>query len=137
MCCFLQNQQVLALFCYQNITKKLKFSLLLFRFDLVSKTVLEYNDLLKSNKYEDNAKLYMKKDNVGIVATLQPKLEDQSTSTSNGRSSSRESMRRVVVATTHLYWDPKFAFVKDAQARMLIDTVNEVLSTDGSDILYI
>jgi len=82
------------------------------RFDLISALHVDYNDLAQKHNstYE--------RDNVAIVATLQPK-------TGHGQHPNKET-RRVVVATTHFYWDPRFAHVKAEQARMLLDKVREV-----------
>jgi len=87
------------------------------KFDLISSTRIEYNDLAKIKK-NDN----YKRDNVAILATLQPK-------TSNPNKESR----RVIVATTHFFWNPEFAYVKTEQAQYLLDRVRDVYQNEKNN----
>jgi mRNA deadenylase 3'-5' endonuclease subunit Ccr4 len=83
---------------------------------------------MNSDKFNATTKAHMKRDNVAIIATLQPKATD------NEQES--EKRQRVIVATTHFYWDPKFAHVKTEQAKMLLDRVRDAHSSPGSGIYY-
>ena len=90
----------------------------------MSSSFVEYNDLTRSNKFNATTKAHMKRDNVAIILTLQPKASDE-----------YENQQRVIVATTHFYWDPNFAHVKTEQAKMLLERVRDARNSPGSGIL--
>jgi CCR4-NOT transcription complex subunit 6 len=103
------------------------------KFDLVSSSFVEYNDLTRSNKFNATTRAHMKRDNVAIIATLQPKISGNNAKDSqNNNKNTEDSNQRVIVATTHFYWDPQFAFVKTEQAKMLLDRVREARNLPGS-----
>jgi len=83
------------------------------KFDLVSHQSVDFNDLVTIKHNET-----YRRDNVAIIATLRPKTEN----------------RHVIVATTHLYWDPKFAFIKAEQARHLLNRVRKIFNEGGGAV---
>jgi len=90
-------------------------------FELVSHQLVEYNDLVQIHKNDT-----YKRDNVAIIATLRPKTDDPNLAS-----------QHVIVATTHFYWDPKFAFVKREQGRLLLDRVRKVYDSESDAAVFI
>ncbi|KAI9311671.1 Endonuclease/exonuclease/phosphatase [Dichotomocladium elegans] len=83
------------------------------RFQLLEVAVLEYNQkALQRADFKKCADIYnrvMTKDNIGVLAMLENK----------------ETLERVLVATSHIHWDPTFADVKLVQVGMLMDEIDK------------
>eukprot|EP00026_Physarum_polycephalum_P008939 Phypoly_transcript_09046.p1 GENE.Phypoly_transcript_09046~~Phypoly_transcript_09046.p1 ORF type:complete len:440 (+),score=52.25 Phypoly_transcript_09046:195-1322(+) len=102
------------------------------KFDIISSSYVEYNDLMHSDKFNSTTKAHMKRDNVAIIATLQPKTH-RGAGEGESEQEREEEGQRVIVATTHFYWDPRFAHVKTEQAKMLLDRVRDAREAPGSE----
>ena len=92
-------------------------------FELIDKKVLEYGRLVisqdKFKKTDDIFNRFMNKDNIALVSILQH--------TSSGK--------KLVVANTHLHWDPEYNDVKAMQVAVLLEELQGVVKkyTNGRD----
>jgi CCR4-NOT transcription complex subunit 6 len=79
------------------------------RFNLIEQQVLEYNQSsLKRDDFKKTADIYnrvMTKDNIAVMLMLENK----------------HTHTRILVANTHLHWDPSYADVKLVQIGLLIE----------------
>lgn len=84
-------------------------------FELIDKKVLEYGRLVisqeKFKKTEDIFNRFMNKDNIASVSILQH--------VSSGK--------KIVVANTHLHWDPEYNDVKAMQVAVLLEELQGVI----------
>ena len=92
-------------------------------FELIDKKVLEYGRLVisqdKFKKTDDIFNRFMNKDNIALVSILQH--------TSSGK--------KLVLANTHLHWDPEYNDVKAMQVAVLLEELQGVVKkyTNGRD----
>ncbi|KAI7867716.1 Endonuclease/exonuclease/phosphatase [Spinellus fusiger] len=81
------------------------------KFNLVENSLLEYNyNALQRSDFKKTADIYnrvMTKDNIAILTMLENK----------------DTLERVLVANSHIHWDPSFADVKLVQVGMLMDQI--------------
>ncbi|KAK3828312.1 MAG: Endonuclease/exonuclease/phosphatase [Benniella sp.] len=79
------------------------------KFSLMDKRFVEFNQVAmqRPEKTEDLFNRVMNKDNICIITLLEHK----------------DTNNRIVVANTHIHWDPTFKDVKLVQAAMLMDEV--------------
>lgn len=86
---------------------------MLIRFELIEVHLLEYNQkALQRADFKKSADIYnrvMTKDNIAVLTMLENK----------------ETLDRILVANTHLHWDPSFADVKLVQVGMLLDGIEK------------
>eukprot|EP00297_Palpitomonas_bilix_P025589 CAMPEP_0113869866 /NCGR_PEP_ID=MMETSP0780_2-20120614/1770_1 /TAXON_ID=652834 /ORGANISM="Palpitomonas bilix" /LENGTH=250 /DNA_ID=CAMNT_0000855083 /DNA_START=225 /DNA_END=977 /DNA_ORIENTATION=+ /assembly_acc=CAM_ASM_000599 len=80
------------------------------RFSISKTNYVEYNDAVAHLEEGDEIRERMWKNGVGIVLHLNDKLREN---------------KDLVIATTHLFWDPAFADVKKAQIDLLMDAAEE------------
>lgn len=89
-------------------------------FELIDKKVLEYGRLVisqdKFKKTDDIFNRFMNKDNIASVSILQH--------TASGK--------KLVVANTHLHWDPEYNDVKAMQVAVLLEELQGVLKKYAS-----
>jgi CCR4-NOT transcription complex subunit 6 len=101
------------------------------RFALLSETPVEHNDLAaaypapsgplaRADGAEEVSDPHTRllRDSVGLVALLQE----------------RESGRKLLAATTHVYWDPRLADVKDKQVANLLARVAQARAESGEAV---
>ncbi|CDS06803.1 hypothetical protein LRAMOSA09328 [Lichtheimia ramosa] len=83
------------------------------KFELIEVHLLEYNQkALQRADFKKSADIYnrvMTKDNIAVLTMLENK----------------ETLDRILVANTHLHWDPSFADVKLVQVGMLLDGIEK------------
>ncbi|KAL0088828.1 Endonuclease/exonuclease/phosphatase [Phycomyces blakesleeanus] len=81
------------------------------KFNLVENSLLEYTyHALQRSDFKKTADIYnrvMTKDNIAILTMLE----------------NRDTLERVLVANSHIHWDPSFADVKLVQVGMLMDQI--------------
>lgn len=86
------------------------------RFKLVEEHLLEYSQkALQRTDFKNCDDIYnrvMTKDNIAVMTMLENK----------------ETMARVLIANSHIHWDPSFADVKLVQVGMLMDEVEKFAS---------
>ncbi|KAF9939096.1 Glucose-repressible alcohol dehydrogenase transcriptional effector [Mortierella alpina] len=91
------------------------------KFNLIDKHLVEFNHIALQRpdfrKTEDIFNRVMTKDNISVVILLEHK----------------ETKNRVVVANTHIHWDPTFKDVKLVQVAMLMDELDK-LSTQWAHL---
>lgn len=75
---------------------------------------------------EESQQPYIR-DCVGVLALLRAKTNQAQTSSSSAAAADEESPRTVLVASTHLFWDPRHADVKLAQAERLLAEAGKFL----------
>lgn len=122
------------------------------KFDLLAKREIEYNDIAfgrpvgydatttddsagggdggdgpeKIPLTEESKQTYVR-DCVGVLALLRAKTNQSQPSSSSAAAADEESSRTVLVASTHLFWDPRHADVKLAQADRLLAEAGKFL----------
>ncbi|KAK3826044.1 MAG: Endonuclease/exonuclease/phosphatase [Benniella sp.] len=91
------------------------------KFNLIDKHLVEFNHTALQRpdfrKSEDMFNRVMTKDQIAVITLLEHK----------------ETRNRVVVANTHIYWDPLFKDVKLVQVAMLMDELDK-LSTQWANL---
>lgn len=115
MCNFLQEHQVsFAPSWYASAAACLHWECIFTRFALVEQQLIEFNQIAMRRpdfkKTEDMFNRVMTKDQIAVVTLLEH----------------RASGARLIVANTHIHWDPEFRDVKLVQVAMLMDEVNKI-----------
>jgi len=115
VCNFLQEHQVsFAPSWYASAAACLHWECIFTRFALVEQQLIEFNQIAMRRpdfkKTEDMFNRVMTKDQIAVVTLLEH----------------RASGARLIVANTHIHWDPEFRDVKLVQVAMLMDEVNKI-----------
>jgi len=114
VCNFLQEHKVSLVLSLTHTLQLAYDGNKLTRFALVEQQLIEFNQIAMRRpdfkKTEDMFNRVMTKDQIAVVTLLEH----------------RASGARLIVANTHIHWDPEFRDVKLVQVAMLMDEVNKI-----------
>ncbi|XP_076348857.1 uncharacterized protein LOC143246282 [Tachypleus tridentatus] len=94
------------------------------KFTLIKENLVEFNQvaLATAEGSDDMLNRVQTRDNIGLVALLQPRVGPMS----NDISTSSHFHQPLLVCTTHMHWDPEYSDVKLIQTMMLMHELRQI-----------
>uniref|UniRef100_A0A8C4XFY0 poly(A)-specific ribonuclease n=1 Tax=Erpetoichthys calabaricus TaxID=27687 RepID=A0A8C4XFY0_ERPCA len=98
-----------------------------FRFNLVQKHTVEFNQLAMANSEGSEPMLnrVMTKDNIGVAVLLE--LRKELMELSSGKPLHGIERQLILVANAHMHWDPEYSDVKLVQTMMFLSEVKNII----------